>query len=111
MVTLKALKGSETALTLEWSDGAVHHIAWQTLRDRCPCATCRGERQQAAAPSDDLLPVLTSAPAGPVQVKAMRPVGNYAYGIEFSDGHHTGIFSLEFLRQLGEEAARHEAAD
>jgi DUF971 family protein len=31
----------------------------------------------------------------------MRPVGNYAYGIQFSDGHDTGIFTLELLGQLG----------
>jgi DUF971 family protein len=28
-------------------------------------------------------------------------VGNYAYSIAFSDGHDTGIFTLEFLRELG----------
>jgi DUF971 family protein len=31
-------------------------------------------------------------------------MGNYAYSVQFSDGHNTGIYSLEFLRQLGEEA-------
>ena len=25
----------------------------------------------------------------------MKPVGNYAYSIAFSDGHDTGIFSFE----------------
>jgi DUF971 family protein len=38
----------------------------------------------------------------------MKPVGNYAYGIHFSDGHTTGIYSLDYLRELGEEAARGE---
>jgi len=31
----------------------------------------------------------------------MDPVGNYAYRILFSDGHDTGIFTLELLRELG----------
>jgi DUF971 family protein len=31
----------------------------------------------------------------------MKPVGNYAYSIDFSDGHDTGIYTLESLRQLG----------
>jgi DUF971 family protein len=35
----------------------------------------------------------------------MRPIGNYAYAIAFSDGHSSGIFSLELLRRLGEEAS------
>jgi DUF971 family protein len=29
-------------------------------------------------------------------------VGNYAYAISFSDGHSSGIYSLELLRQLGD---------
>ncbi|HVX62064.1 MAG TPA: gamma-butyrobetaine hydroxylase-like domain-containing protein [Pirellulales bacterium] len=33
----------------------------------------------------------------------MKPVGNYAYAIEFSDGHDTGIYTCEFLRELGQE--------
>jgi DUF971 family protein len=33
----------------------------------------------------------------------MNPVGRYAYGIEFSDGHNTGIFTLDSLRELGQE--------
>jgi DUF971 family protein len=35
----------------------------------------------------------------------MNPVGRYAYGIGFSDGHDTGIFTLESLRELGAEVA------
>jgi len=31
----------------------------------------------------------------------MEPLGHYAYSIEFSDGHDTGLFTLEFLRTLG----------
>ena len=31
----------------------------------------------------------------------MKPVGNYAYSIDFSDGHDTGIFTLESLREPG----------
>jgi DUF971 family protein len=53
---------------------------------------------------DDLLPVLSPAEARPLKPTAMRPVGNYAYGIEFGDGHNTGIFSVEYLRQIGEAA-------
>jgi len=39
----------------------------------------------------------------------MKPVGNYAYGIEFSDGHNTGIYSFETLRSLGERFASETA--
>jgi DUF971 family protein len=30
----------------------------------------------------------------------MRPVGQYAYSIAFTDGHDTGIYTLEYLREL-----------
>jgi DUF971 family protein len=33
----------------------------------------------------------------------MKPVGSYAYSIDFSDGHGTGIYPLELLRELGEQ--------
>ena len=40
----------------------------------------------------------------PSSVTGMRPVGNYAYNIAFNDGHDTGIFTLDFLRELGTES-------
>lgn len=107
-----SLKGDDHALTIAWSDGVTHRLTWRLLRDRCPCATCRDRQVRGAADSlsgelpaaPDLLPILSPAEAQPLRVTAMKPVGNYAYGIDFSDGHTTGIYSLEYLRELGEEA-------
>ena len=31
----------------------------------------------------------------------MKPVGNYAYSIAFSDGHDTNNYTFEQLRELG----------
>jgi len=39
----------------------------------------------------------------PVTISQMHPLGNYAYNIQFSDGHGTGIFTLELLLKLGKE--------
>ena len=33
----------------------------------------------------------------------MKPVGNYAYSLTFSDGHDTGIYTYDLLRELGEQ--------
>jgi DUF971 family protein len=79
-------------LVIDWSDGSrrVYEIA--QLRDRCPCATCLAEQTTGqSAPSH-----------ADVAIQQMLPVGNYAYKILFSDGHDTGIYPLELLRQLGE---------
>ena len=37
----------------------------------------------------------------PLTVESMRPVGQYAYAIVFSDGHDSGIYTLEYLHEIG----------
>jgi DUF971 family protein len=102
--SLKSLKADREALLAEWSDGAKHRISWRVLRARCPCATCRQQRAEPPAPAP-LFNIIKPEEAGPVRATGMFPVGNYAYQIDFSDGHKTGIFSLELLREIGETEA------
>src|SRR5262245_54732228 len=86
-------------LAIVWSDNQTREYTFQELRDKCPCATCREKRAQAApAP---LLPVLSLAETKPLTITEFKPVGNYAYSIGFSDGHDTGIYTLELLREIG----------
>jgi DUF971 family protein len=89
-------------LRITWSDGQVREYALRELRDKCPCATCR-EKRNAPLPSLLQLPIISAAEAQPLRITAMKPVGNYAYSIDFSDGHNTGIYTLESLRELGQE--------
>jgi DUF971 family protein len=37
-----------------------------------------------------------------VTVNSWEQVGNYAIRFDFSDGHKTGLYSYDFLRQLAE---------
>ncbi len=90
-------------LRITWSDGQTRDYSLRELRDKCPCATCR-EKRNAPPPSPLQLPILSAAEAQPLRITAMKPVGNYAYSIDFSDGHNTGIYTLESLRELGQEA-------
>lgn len=99
-----ALKNEGEALRIEWSDGVVHRLKWTFLRKMCPCATCRTEQEKPPAPPSQL-PVLSPEEARPLKPTGMHAVGNYAYNIQFSDGHHTGIYTLEYLRRLGEDVA------
>lgn len=96
--TRLALEGS--LLRIEWSDGTSVLYDPIQLRQRCPCATCNSERARADAARR---PAESSGKA--VTIAGMEPVGNYAYKIRFSDGHDTGLFTLELLRELGEEKA------
>lgn len=91
-----------TKLRITWSDGVVREITFAELRKACPCASCREQRKAPPQPTSGLQ-VISMAEAQPLKIQAMNPVGNYAYNIEFSDGHDTGIFTLEFLRELGRQ--------
>ena len=90
-------------LQITWSDGQVREYAVRELRDKCPCATCR-EQRSAPPPPMTQLPILSAAETKPLRITGMTPVGRYAYSIDFSDGHNTGIYTLESLRALGHEA-------
>ena len=87
-------------LRIEWSDGQIRDVAPDELRKSCPCASCR--EQKKSPPAATLLPILEPAETRPLSVVRMAPVGSYAYHIGFSDGHDTGIYTLELLRSLGE---------
>jgi DUF971 family protein len=88
-------------LLIDWNDGVQTVLTWRQLRDACPCASCREDRTRPADPFRILKPQ-DLLPLAPVQMTA---VGRYAYKIVWSDGHDTGIFTLEFLRQLGNAAS------
>lgn len=86
------------AIEITWSDGTRAVYTPRRLRDACPCATCREQRVQPRPA--DLLPVLTAADVTPLAITTVRPVGQYAYAIGFSDGHSSGIYTLDYLREL-----------
>ncbi len=93
----------EKTLRIHWDDGKVLDYAPASLRKACPCASCREKSK-----SEDLVParkmqILSASEAAPLRIASMRPVGNYAYNIGFSDQHSSGIYSLELLRNLGTE--------
>ena len=88
---IKKLGPSE--LQIVWADGhETRHIA-QILRGLCPCASCRDEMTGVRV----ILPIHIP---DTLEFRKISLVGQYAVNFEFSDGHHTGIFSFEYLREL-----------
>lgn len=87
-------------LQIAWSDGIQTTSALRELRAKCPCASCREKRKQDS-PKTDILPVIAPNETEPLRLVGMKPVGNYAYTLSWNDGHDTGIFSFDLLRQLG----------
>jgi DUF971 family protein len=87
------------SIEIRWSDGRLHVHSPRELRDACPCATCREKRTATSQPA--LLQVLSPEDLRPLAVNGMKPVGQYAYSIAFSDGHETGIYLFDYLHSLG----------
>jgi DUF971 family protein len=81
----------EGRLRLTWSDGHVGEYDYAYLRGWCPCAGCQGHSG---------LNIHFHRPPGPVTAESIKPVGNYAISIAWSDGHGTGIYRFDFLREL-----------
>jgi DUF971 family protein len=91
-------KEGDDRLVIVWSDGHRAEYHWRHLRDQCPCAGCREERLKPPDP----LRVLKASELVPLKPVAFTPVGYYAYKITWSDGHDSGLFTLENLRSLCE---------
>jgi DUF971 family protein len=97
-VPVSLRREGDANLVIEWSDGQRHVHTWKQLRDACPCAACREEREKPPDP----LRVLKPAELLPLRAVSMPRVGRYAYKIVWSDGHDSGIYTLEHLRELGQ---------
>ena len=89
------------AIKIYWDDATETNWTPMELREACPCATCREKKRKDAdaPPRPRNLPVISAAEAKPMKIESMRPVGNYAYNITFSDGHNSGIFSFKLLKR------------
>ena len=97
-IPLSIRRLEQGGIEIAWSDGEATRYSPRLLRDACPCATCREQRAQPVQPV--LLPVLRAEETAPLAITGMKPVGQYAYAIEFSDGHASGIYALDYLREL-----------
>ena len=84
---------SNSLLRITWADGRVCDYNAANLRRACPCAQCvnewTGERT-----------LKPEAIAEDVEIKDLAIVGRYALNFRWSDGHETGIYSFQFLRDL-----------
>ena len=94
----RALRREGDGLRIEWADGVTTVVAWTHLRANCPCAACLEDRAKPPDPFR-VLSAKEVAAGAPAPV-SMTPVGHYAYQIAWNDGHATGIYTLEALRQL-----------
>lgn len=89
----------DQALTVTWQDGTVSYFTVAYLRRMSPSADMRELREKIKT---NPLTVLPTRPGGsaPLVVTHAELVGNYALAIHFSDGHTSGIYTWEYLREI-----------
>ncbi|MFN2432545.1 MAG: gamma-butyrobetaine hydroxylase-like domain-containing protein [Gemmatimonadota bacterium] len=92
------MERAEDRLVIDWADGHRSPYAADELRRACPCATCRADREEAAASKG--LRVLPADATAHAALEDVQWVGRYAFRFRWRDGHDTGIYSLEYLREL-----------
>jgi DUF971 family protein len=86
------LRRDRKALTVAFDSGETFDLPAEYLRVKSPSAEVQGH-----APEErKLVPGKQN-----VQILEVLPVGNYAVRLVFDDMHSTGIFSWDYLRELG----------
>jgi DUF971 family protein len=79
-------------LEIAFNDGARFELPFEYLRVYSPSAEVRGH-----GPGQEVLQVGKQF----VDIERIEPVGQYAVVLEFSDKHNTGIYSWDYLYDLG----------
>ncbi len=80
-------------LVVDWNDGTRSEFSLHFLRMSCPCAQCVNEW------TGELM-LKPEAVSTEIKPRRLFSVGRYALGIEWSDGHSTGIYSYDYLKKL-----------
>lgn len=87
----------EHSVKIAWPDGFEAVLPNKALRAACPCAVCVDEHtgepllDPATIPDD-------------IRFSKINYLGNYAVSFEWSDGHTTGIYAWDYLRNLAQKA-------
>ena len=79
-------------MEVAFSDGRAFRLPFEYLRVFSPSAEVRGH-----GPGQEVLQVGKRD----VDIVSIEPVGSYAVQPRFSDGHDTGIYSWDYLYELG----------
>lgn len=88
------LDGAKRDLTVAFDSGERFTLPAEYLRVESPSAEVQGHgpgQKQVVTGKEH------------VKIVALEPVGNYAVRIRFDDGHDTGLFTWDYLHELGRE--------
>lgn len=88
------LRRKSRVMELEYPDGAQFSLSFEYLRVYSPSAEVRGH-----GGGEGYLQMGKQH----VMLLAAEPVGNYALKLSFDDGHDSGLFSWQYLYELGRD--------
>ena len=88
------LDKDKRTLEVSFDDGTRYSLPAEMLRVLSPSAEVKGHspEQRVTVPGKRT-----------VRIDTLEPVGNYAVKLMFSDGHETGIYSWDYLYELGHD--------
>lgn len=92
VATTITLHQKSRVMEIAFSDGRSFRLPYELLRVYSPSAEVRGH-----GPGQEVL----QTGKRNVEIRALEPVGSYAVQPQFSDGHNTGMYSWEYLYELG----------
>ncbi|MGE0875242.1 MAG: gamma-butyrobetaine hydroxylase-like domain-containing protein [Burkholderiales bacterium] len=92
--TAITLHRKSRVMEIAFADGRSYRLPFEYLRVYSPSAEVRGH-----GPGQEVL----QSGKREVDIVALEPVGSYAVQPRFSDGHDTGIYSWDYLYELGIE--------
>jgi DUF971 family protein len=90
-VLVKRVNPVQTDVT--WNDGHFSSFPSWYLREKCPCANCVDEFSGKRR-------VLPGSVPASLERTGVQAVGNYALSFSWSDGHSTGIYTFDYLREI-----------
>ena len=90
------LRRQSRVLDVAFDDGQRFELPCEYLRVYSPSAEVRGH-----GPGQETLQLGKHE----VQVVKVDPIGNYAVRLAFNDGHDTGLYTWDYLYELGETRA------
>lgn len=88
------LRRKSRQIVVGFDDGSTFDMTFEYLRVHSPSAEVKGH-----GPGQEVLQTGKEN----VLVVAVEPVGHYAVRLVFDDGHDTGLYSWNYLYELGRE--------
>lgn len=89
----------DRGLTVQWADGRSSYYSIAYLRRMSPSAEARELRKEVARNPLAIVPA-GGVGGGPLTALGAELVGHYALRVRFSDGHDTGLYSWDYLREI-----------